>query len=1346
MASVRVAVRVRPLNKREEQLSSKVVTRLEGNTMYLYKPSSVRVDDKNAKIFTYDFSYDSTDRGSSIASQEKIFDDLGIDVLKAAFEGFNACVFAYGQTGSGKSYTMMGHAEERGLIPRICEGLCSKISERSTSSAVSFRTEVSFMEIYNERVHDLLKKRTVTMETGGLRVREHPRDGPYVENLSKHLVHSYSNMEQLIAAGNTNRITASTGMNDSSSRSHAIFTISFTRAWFDSELPHEILSKIHLVDLAGSERTDTTRISGIRLKEGANINKSLVTLGTVISALAELSAGQPTTKKMTFIPYRDSVLTWLLKDSLGGNSKTTMIATISPANVNYVETLSTLRYANRARNIMNTPTVNEDSSVKLIRDLQSEITRLKRRLETKQLSHKEPSSSLKVEVELHQNEEKVCTLTKEWTCKWAETRGILQEEVVALKKQGSAVVLDCQFPHLIGIDEDLLRTGIVLYYLKEGRTMIHTNKASHGLDTEDSKPGLGDVQCVFENQAGTVTLIPQEGAMCSVNGTVVTHPCQMTQGAIIHLGRRTILRFNHPTEAAYLREKQQSALISMITLLPKSRSHNLSKMTFGTPSEVDLLTSTVGSKLVTCSSTFAAADDFTTTAVPGKVPVRHISSKLDGSTQQNGVSTRSDLEQEIVLCHKSRPELSSEHPWRKAENAAEVSSYTRAKVWSRDASLQQTSVLGPGDECVMKPEGNANEIQGIVAHCCNGRPGSGGSSLGNMSHLQHTGGTSFMPVPAQTNTPQFKEYSSCSPGSSCRYEETILTGQLSCGDKNDCGSFDGSVTQAKVCVGSAVQSSRLSALVNRVSWIVKDARHFLWSSSTLMQRFEEERKTHFMSHWSNHLISLVRESKVMSVIDSQVLSLVKGSCVFSCFKSSGIYLYSVVKELPLIQQVQMEIMEHLWANEPTMNIQDYNDQFATPIPVMSQTKNIIPADWNLDGLYEQEIVDVDLIQEYETSAEMLAMNDTIILTPREKTMALDNSSTVQRNVIKSFCLSLIDFPAALVSLQNLSLQHLRTSIQSVLSSTVLVSQKIVALFWLNVATFSQPEPCPALLVLFEAGLYTLTVESGQLVLYHQLPFLHLKEFQISFSGHGLRLMGTTQESILGLYTHSEKLTQEVCCAILGIMLPGDSRVSQHPLFNGDWKRVGNKLSLDSQISVPDLQLDAGLRVCCQFQRSLADLVYLLYCNMEEGTSVTLGELQLLMYTSVKVCLSSSSCTETVTQLLLTDTHIGLVQEDVVFYPTPRSVTIQPCHYQFRNLTLRQRADVRCMVVHDEDKCRRFTMDLIFASMKARSHPESVKVATPPALASNSSPRAEVWKLTFSCSTEAACLISYLSDV
>ncbi|XP_077438024.1 uncharacterized protein kif16bb isoform X2 [Vanacampus margaritifer] len=1304
MASVRVAVRVRPLNKREERLSSKVVTRLEGNTIYLCKPSSIRGDDKNTKIFTYDFSYDSSYKSPSFASQEKIFNDLGYDVLKAAFEGFNACVFAYGQTGSGKSYTMMGHAEEKGLIPRICEGLFSKISERSMNNLVSFHTEVSFMEIYNERVNDLLKKKTVVMEGGGLRVREHPRDGPYVENLSKHLVHSYGSMEALIAAGNANRITASTGMNDSSSRSHAIFTIRFTQTWFDAELPREMVSKIHLVDLAGSERADTTQTSGIRLKEGANINKSLVTLGNVISALAELSVGQPTTKKMTFIPYRDSVLTWLLKDSLGGNSKTTMIATISPASVNYGETLSTLRYANRARNIVNTPTVNEDSSVQLIRDLQAEVARLKSLLETKQVS-RSLSSSLRVEEELHQNEEKVYTLTKEWTCKWEETRGILQEEAVALKKEGSALVLDCQFPHLISIDEDLLSTGVVLYYLKEGRTTINTNKASCRLNF-DGDSGLGSEHCAFENHAGTVTLIPQEGAVCSINGTVVTHPCQLTQGSIIHLGRRTTLRFNHPTEAANLREKQQSVLISMITLSPKSKSYNLSKVTLGLPSELDLPTSkTVEAELVTRYSTFAEADRFTTTKIPGKSPVPHTSLDLDGGTQQNGVSTRGDLEPEIVLCHKSRPELMSEHPWREAGNAAEVSSYTRAQVWSGDGSLQQTSVLGLGDGCVMKPEGNANEIQGVVAHCGKGRPGSGGSSLGDTSHLQHTVETSFTSVPQQTNT-HLKEDACSSPS-----EDTVLKGQLTLRGINECGFLEESGRQV------AVQKSRLSALVKRVSWI---ARHFLWSSSTLVQPFEEERKKHFVTYWFNHLISLVSESKVMSVIDSQILSLVKSSYAFSCFKTSGIY--SMVKELPLVQKVQMEIMEHLWAS------------YQQTAPVMSDTK-IIKADWNPDGQWDK------------MSAEMFPMNETITLMSTDEDQTLDDSATVQRNEIKSCFLPIIDFPAALANLQNLSYKHLKKSLLSVLPSTVPLPQNIVALFGLNVAKVGQPEPCPALLVLLETGLYTLTAESEQLILFHQLPFLHLKEMQINFSGHGLRLMGATHESILGVYTHSQTLTQEVCSAILEVVSPEDSQVSQHLLFNGDSMTFGNRLSLDSQACVPDLLLDAGLRLCCQFQKSLAVLIYLLYCNMEEGTSATLGDMHILFYTSVKVCLSSSSCIETVTQLLLTETHIGLVQEDVVFYPAPRSLTIRPCHHQFRNLTLRRRADVRCMLLHDEDERGVVGLDLIFANMRARGHPESVaKGAAPPALASNSSPHAEVWKLTFTCSAEAACLINYLSNV
>ncbi|KAI4472293.1 hypothetical protein M0802_016969 [Mischocyttarus mexicanus] len=306
-----------------------------------------------------------------------VFYDLGTDVIESAFEGYNACVFAYGQTGSGKTFTMMGSPESQGLIPRICKTLFARMAAGKESGA-SYRTEVSFLEIHNERVRDLL--RIDQTQSHSLRVREHPKRGPYVQDLSSHLVYDYSDIQECMVRGNTHRTTASTNMNDVSSRSHAIFTITFVQAGFsEGNMPSETVSKVHLVDLAGSERANATGATGQRLKEGAHINKSLVTLGSVISALAEVSSSgdSSSSKRNVFIPYRDSVLTWLLKDSLGGNSKTIMIAAISPADCNYGETLSTLRYANRAKNIINKPTINEDPNVKLIRELREEIQKLK---------------------------------------------------------------------------------------------------------------------------------------------------------------------------------------------------------------------------------------------------------------------------------------------------------------------------------------------------------------------------------------------------------------------------------------------------------------------------------------------------------------------------------------------------------------------------------------------------------------------------------------------------------------------------------------------------------------------------------------------------------------------------------------------------------------------------------------------------------------------------------------------------------------------------------------------------------------------------------------------------------
>ncbi|XP_056136028.1 kinesin-like protein KIF16B [Lampris incognitus] len=574
MASVRVAVRVRPMNRREKDLTAKRIIEMEGTKTTI---TNLKISDgitgdsmrEKAKTFTYDFSYDSTDcKSTTFVSQEKVFKDLGSDVLKAAFEGYNACIFAYGQTGSGKSYTMMGNPGDAGLTPRICEGLFSRIAGAARRDEASFRTEVSYLEIYNERVRDLLRRKS--NQTYNLRVREHPKDGPYVEDLSKHLVQNYSDVEELMEAGNINRTTASTGMNDVSSRSHAIFTINFTQAKFDAEMPSETVSKIHLVDLAGSERADATGATGVRLKEGGNINKSLVTLGNVISSLADMTQDGENfnlKKKTVFVPYRDSVLTWLLKDSLGGNSKTIMIATISPADVNYGETLSTLRYANRAKNIINKPTINEDGNVRLIRELRAEIARLKALLvQGNQIALLDSPTALSMEEKLHQNEARVLELTKEWTNKWNETQNILKEETLALRKEGIGVVLDSELPHLIGIDDDLLSTGIILYHLKEGRTYVGREDASteqdiilHGLDLESE-------HCLFENQSGRVTLVPLSGSQCSVNGGQVTEPTQLNQGAVILLGRTNMFRFNHPKEAAKLREKRKSGLLTTLSL------------------------------------------------------------------------------------------------------------------------------------------------------------------------------------------------------------------------------------------------------------------------------------------------------------------------------------------------------------------------------------------------------------------------------------------------------------------------------------------------------------------------------------------------------------------------------------------------------------------------------------------------------------------------------------------------------------------------------------------------------------------------------------------------------------
>ncbi|XP_069378622.1 kinesin-like protein KIF1A isoform X10 [Paralichthys olivaceus] len=378
-ASVKVAVRVRPFNSREIGKDSKCIIQMSGNTTTIVNPKQA----KDNKSFNFDYSYWShtTPEDVNYASQVQVYKDIGEEMLLHAFEGYNVCIFAYGQTGAGKSYTMMGKQDvkdQQGIIPLLCEDLFNKINY-NTDNSMSYSVEVSYMEIYCERVRDLLNPKN----KGHLRVREHPLMGPYVEDLSKLAVTSYNDIQDLMDSGNKARTVAATNMNETSSRSHAVFNIIFTQKRLDAGTDNtsEKVSKISLVDLAGSERADSTGAKGTRLKEGANINKSLTTLGKVISALAEVDSGPNKNKKKkkveSFIPYRDSVLTWLLRENLGGNSRTAMVAALSPADINYDETLSTLRYADRAKQIRCNAVINEDPNNRLVRELKEEVSRLK---------------------------------------------------------------------------------------------------------------------------------------------------------------------------------------------------------------------------------------------------------------------------------------------------------------------------------------------------------------------------------------------------------------------------------------------------------------------------------------------------------------------------------------------------------------------------------------------------------------------------------------------------------------------------------------------------------------------------------------------------------------------------------------------------------------------------------------------------------------------------------------------------------------------------------------------------------------------------------------------------------
>ncbi|XP_073844318.1 kinesin family member unc-104 isoform X7 [Musca autumnalis] len=614
MSSVKVAVRVRPFNSREISRESKcIIEMFDNTTTAITNPKVPPNSADSVKRFNFDYSYWSHNpKDPCFSTQAMVYKDIGEEMLQHSFDGYNVCIFAYGQTGAGKSYTMMGKQEEHqeGIIPMICKDLFKRIAA-TESDELKYSVEVSYMEIYCERVRDLLNPKN----KGNLRVREHPLLGPYVEDLSKLAVTSYQDIHDLIDEGNKARTVAATNMNETSSRSHAVFTIFFTQQRHDAmtDLNTEKVSKISLVDLAGSERADSTGAKGTRLKEGANINKSLTTLGKVISALAEIASKTKKSKKADFIPYRDSVLTWLLRENLGGNSKTAMIAAISPADINYDETLSTLRYADRAKAIVCKAVVNEDANAKLIRELKEEIQKLRDLLKAEGIEVQEAlsgtdedsrpdgkvvcekrdtnkdeiknggsggngGSTIKSPINRNRNgsttemavdqlqasEKLIAELNETWEEKLKRTEEIrLQREAVfaemgvAVKEDGITVGVFSpkKTPHLVNLNEDPNLSECLLYYIKDGITRLGTHEANVPQDIQLCGSHILKEHCTFENRNNVVTLIPHKDALVYLNGRQLVEPEVLRTGSRVILGKNHVFRFTNPEQAREIREK-----------------------------------------------------------------------------------------------------------------------------------------------------------------------------------------------------------------------------------------------------------------------------------------------------------------------------------------------------------------------------------------------------------------------------------------------------------------------------------------------------------------------------------------------------------------------------------------------------------------------------------------------------------------------------------------------------------------------------------------------------------------------------------------------------------------------
>ncbi|OWF56723.1 Kinesin-like protein KLP6 [Mizuhopecten yessoensis] len=529
-----------------------------GNSTEIRNPEDINAEPKK---FNFDFSYWSHDEyterpdkymepaGSKYADQKRVFDNLGRGVLDNAWKGYNCSLFAYGQTGSGKTYSMVGYQSNKGIVPMVCIELFNGIDKkRSDTGDVKdkgvYEVMISMLEIYNEQVRDLLNSKS-NKNKGSMKIKSDPKRGFYVEALTTSLVNSYPEIENKINEGTKNRTVASTNMNATSSRAHTIVAVHFKQVTKDGKGQSMTkTSVINLVDLAGSERVASTGAQGDRLKEGSSINQSLSSLGNVINALA---------KAKPFIPYRDSALTMLLKNALGGNSKTVMIAALSPADINYKETLSTLRFADRAKAIKTTATVNENPTDKLIRELREENARLLKLLKVGGINAlqgegTEATSEEKrlLEEQLQQNQKEMEEMKQSWEQRLEKAQKENQAKIEDEKRIEEHKKVT---PHFWNLNEDPALNGMVVHFCDKGKVLIGSKTAESDADIPLSGLGIQPNHAEIINKDGSVLIQPVDTAKVTVNGQKILAETRLHHHDRVLFGANVLYIFHHPVEA-----------------------------------------------------------------------------------------------------------------------------------------------------------------------------------------------------------------------------------------------------------------------------------------------------------------------------------------------------------------------------------------------------------------------------------------------------------------------------------------------------------------------------------------------------------------------------------------------------------------------------------------------------------------------------------------------------------------------------------------------------------------------------------------------------------------------------